>query len=187
MNRWLPIVAAALAFAASVSLAVSLASFWMAASAPAEANGASTILYQETQGRYRLVVGIIPSRPVIPQTHLSMQVFDAADERLLRDTDVGMFVSAAGPPGSPGFGPQQVLNDVSLAYFEVDVPFDTVGTWEVSVSVDSGRGSEVFLIPVEVGEPGANIQWIWVSAVLVVIVLVGIWTWLKLSRRPAAQ
>ena len=144
------------------------------------------MLYDQTQGRYRLVVGIIPARPVIPQTHLSMQVFDVVDGRLLRDTNVEVTVSASGPSGPPGFGPQQVLNDASIVYFEVDVPFDVVGTWEVQVEVSSAAGAEVFAIPVQVGEPGASIQWVWVTAVVIAILLVGLWTWLKLSRRPAS-
>ncbi len=154
---------------------------------PAEANGASTIIMDRTQGSYRMVVGIIPARPVIPQTHLAIQVFDVADPRPLRDTEVRMTVVTSGPPGSAGFGPHQVLNEQTLRYFEVDVPFATTGPWDVSVTVASERGQETFLLPLDVGEPGASIQWIWITAVLAVIIAVGAWTWLTLRRRSTGQ
>lgn len=153
----------------------------------AYANGASTLLYDQTQGRYRLVVGIIPARPVIPQTHLSMQVFDAAADRVLRDTDIRVLISASGPAGSRQVEPREVVNDVSIVYFETNVAFDVVGPWQVLVEISSDQGEESFLIPVEVGEPGASIQWVWVSAVLVIIVAVGIWTLLTVSRRGREQ
>ncbi len=152
-----------------------------------EANGASTIIMDRTQGPYRMVVGIIPARPVIPQTHLAIQLFDVADPRPLRDTEVRMTVVTSGPPGSTGFGPHQVLNEQTLRYFEVDVPFATTGPWEVSVMVASERGEETFVLPLDVGEPGASIQWIWITAVLAVIIAVGAWTWLTLRRRSAAS
>lgn len=151
----------------------------------AEANGASTTIMDRTQGPYRVVVGIIPARPVIPQTHLAIQVFDASDESLLRDTDVQLSVSASGPPGSPEFGPELVSNEQTLRYFEVDVPFDVVGSWSVSVTVASERGEERFILPLQVIEPGAQIQWVWIAAVMALIVAVGVWTWLIMRRRRA--
>ena len=144
-------------------------------------------MYDQTQGRYRLVVGIIPARPVIPQTHLSMQVFDAAADRVLRDTDIQVLISASGPAGSRQVEPREVVNDVSIVYFETNVAFDVVGPWQVLVEISSDQGEESFLIPVEVGEPGASIQWVWVSAMLVIIVAVGIWTLLTVSRRGREQ
>ena len=149
----------------------------------AEANGTSTIVFDETRGAYRLVVGILPARPVIPQTHLAIQVFDAADATLLRDTDVEMHVIATGPPGASDFGPAQVRNEQTLRYFEVDVPFSVTGEWSVSVTVSSERGEEEFVLDLAVGEPGARIQWIWITGALAAIVAVGIWTWLTLQRR----
>ena len=168
-------IAAAVAVFGSVAWAVGLA----------EANGASTIIMNRTQGPYRVVVGIIPARPVIPRTHLAIQVFDAVDERLLRDTDVRLVVEAWGPPGSPAFGPQPVLNEQTLRYFEVDLPFDAVGPWNVSLTVSSERGEERFVLPLEVGEPGAQIQWVWILAMMALIVAVGVWTWLTMRRRRA--
>ena len=150
-----------------------------------EANGASTTVMNRTQGPYRVVVGIIPARPVIPQTHLAIQVFDAGNEQLLRDTDVQVLIEASGPPGSPGFGPRQVLNEQTLRYFEVDVPFAAVGPWDVEMTLSSERGEEVFLLPLDVGEPGAQIQWVWIVAMMALIVAVGIWTWLIMRRRRA--
>ena len=149
----------------------------------AHANGASTIIMDRIQGPYRVVVGIIPARPVIPQTHLAIQVFDAANEILLRDTDVDLRVAASGPAGSSEFGPELVLNEQTLRYFEVDVPFNMIGPWDVSMRVSSHLGDEEFNVNLDVQEPRAQIQWIWITAVLVTIFVVGAWTWLTLQRR----
>ena len=173
--------------AAMLSVAVALltlhAAMTFSALGTVHANGASTIIMDRVQGPYRIVVGIIPARPVIPQTHLAIQVFDASDERLLRDTDVQLHVVATGPPGASAFGPKQVLNEQTLRYFEVDVPFEVIGAWDVSVSVSSHLGDEEFVLNLEVEEPRAGIQWVWITAVLVAIFAVGVWTWLTLRRR----
>ena len=149
----------------------------------AHANGASTIIMDRIQGPYRVVVGIIPARPVIPQTHLAIQVFDAANETLLRDTDVELHVAAAGPAGSSDFGPELVLNEQTLRYFEIDVPFNVIGPWDVSMRVASPMGDEEFNLNLDVQEPRAQIQWIWITGLLVAIFVVGAWTWLTLQRR----
>ena len=175
----------AVAGLAATALLGLLAAALALAAGRVEANGASTIIMDRTQGPYRVVVGIIPARPVIPRTHLAIQVFDVADGRLLRDTEVRLLVFASGPPGTPEFGPQAVVNDQSLRYFEVDVPFQAVGSWDVSLTVSSERGEELFALPMEVGEPGAQIQWVWVSVVLTLIIVAGIWTWLTMQRRRA--
>ena len=176
-----------LSLALAGSILVTAAGMWALMawvhSGAAEANGVSSEIYNQVQGPYRLVVGISPGRPVIPQTHFAMQVMDADQDTLLRDSDIQLFVTATGPDGSVGFGPEQTYNDLSLAYFEIDVPFDVVGPWRVSVEINADESKEVFVLPVSVGEPGPRIQWIWVSVVLVAIVAVGIWTSATMSRR----
>ncbi len=176
-----------LSLALAGSILVTAAGMWAlmawVPSGAAEAIGVSSEIYNQVQGPYRLVVGISPGRPVIPQTHFAMQVMDANQDTLLRDSDIQLFVTATGPDGSVGFGPEQTYNDLSLAYFEIDVPFDVVGPWRVSVEINANESKEVFVLPVSVGEPGPRIQWIWVSVVLVAIVAVGIWTWATMSRR----
>ena len=165
----------------------------------AAANGAATVVMDRTQGPYRMVVGIIPARPVVPTTHLTIQVFAAGggggdgnagaewERRPLRDTEVALEVTASGPPGAPGFGPAPVYNEQTLRYFEVDVPFAATGQWQVSLAVASERGAEVFALPLVVGEPGARVQWVWVAGMLALIVVVGIWTFWTLQRRRAGN
>ena len=184
MYGWLRAGAAAalLLVAAGVG---AIAVIVMAGVEPAAANGASTLLYEGVGGEYRLIVRIIPARPVTPQTHFAMQVFDAAagaEARPLRDSEVEVTAAASGPPGATAVQPLPALNEASLAYFEVDVPFDAVGSWHLLVTVAAGGGRELFEIPLEVEEARASIQWIWVGIALAAIVLVGLWTWLKVSR-----
>ena len=184
-----PVTAMIAAIVAVITMPLAI----LATAAPAEANGTATVIMERTQGPYRVLVGIIPARPVIPQTHLTIQVFaatpdagvasDQDDQLPLRDTDVELLVSASGPPGAPSFGPRRVFNEQTRRYFEVDVPFAVTGAWDVALSVTSERGMEVFALPLEVGEPGARIQWVWVAAVMAAILVVGIWTILTLRQR----
>ena len=183
MYGWLRAGVAALLMVAAGAPAIAV--IVMAGGEPAAANGASTLLYEGVQGEYRLIVRIIPARPVTPQTHFAMQVFDAAagaEARPLRDSEVEVTAAASGPPGATAVQPLPALNEASLAYFEVDVPFDAVGSWYLLVTVAAGGGRELFEIPLEVEEARASIQWIWVGIALAAIVLVGLWTWLKVSR-----
>ena len=176
-------LARSLAAAAALTLAVLTVIAIILPLHQAQANGAATIVFDQTGGSYRLVVGIIPARPVIPRTHLTIQVFDAASQQPLRDTDVDLLIAATGPPGASDFGPQQVMNEQTLRYFEVDVPFSVIGPWQVSVTISSQRGAAEFVMNLMVGEPGAQIQWIWIAALMAAIIAVGIWTWLTLQRR----
>ncbi len=183
MYGWLRAGAATLLVVAAGVLAVAV--IVMAGGEPAAANGASTLLYEGVQGEYRLIVRIIPARPVTPQTHFAMQVFDAAagaEARPLRDSEVEVTAAASGPPGATAVQPLPALNEASLAYFEIDVPFDAVGSWHLLVTVAAGGGRELFEIPLEVEEARVSIQWLWVGIALAAIVLVGLWTWLKVSR-----
>ena len=186
MYGWLRArVVAALLLVAVGAPAIAVIVMAIGVGGPAAANGASTLLYEGVEGEYRLIVRIIPARPVAPQTHFAMQVFDAAagaEARPLRDTEVEVTAAASGPPGATAVQPLPALNEASLAYFEVDVPFDATGSWHLLVTVAAGGGRELFEIPLEVEEARASVQWIWVGITLAAIVLVGLWTWLKVSR-----
>ena len=178
---------AAIAVAAALGALGQSGGAWPPRIPVAEANGTATIIMDQVQGPYRVKVGIIPARPIIPQTHLAIQVFDRANEQLLRDTDVQVHVVAAGPPGAVGFGPQLVRNEDTLRYFEVDVPFDVVGPWDVSLTVSSARGEERFSLPLDVGEPGLQLGPILITLFLVLVLAVGIWTLLKLRRQRRSR
>ena len=177
---------AAATLAAAMLIAIAIAAI---ATETAAANGAATIIMDRTQGPYRLIVGIIPARPVVPTTHLTIQVFaagnsdDSSERRPLRDTEVALQLTATGPPGAPDFGPTTVYNEQTLRYFEVDVPFPAAGQWRLSLSVASERGAQVFALPLQVGEPRASVQWVWIAGMLALIIVVGIWTFLTLQRR----
>ena len=134
-----------------------------------------------------MVVGIIPARPVIPQTHLAIQVFDVADPRPLRDTEVRMTVVTSGASRRHGISaPSRCSTSRRCGILRWTCPLLPPARGDVSVTVASERGEETFVLPLDVGEPGASIQWIWITAVLVVIITVGAWTWLTLRRRNSA-
>lgn len=156
--------------------------------AGAAANGRATRIAIEEQGPYRVEVSILPARAVVNNTHLSVQVADLSSGAMLPDAVVR--VSATGPAlaGGPAaaFGPIAAVNDVSPQFFEAILPFAVPGEWELSISINSDLGAETVQValPVRAGE---SINLIWVAAVAVAVLALGIWTYDRIRgrRRPA--
>ena len=156
--------------------------------AGAAANGRATRIASEEQGPYRVEVSILPARAVVNNTHLSVQVMDLSSGAMLPDAVVR--VSATGPADAGGqaaaFGPIAAVNDVSPQFFEAILPFAVPGEWELSISINSDLGAETVQValPVRAGE---SINLIWVAAVAVAVLALGIWTYDRIRgrRRPA--
>jgi hypothetical protein len=92
-------------------------------------------------------------------------------------------VSATGPEGATGLGPIPALNTFTPRFFEMDLPFDMVGNWAVTVDVDSEMGQESIQLTLDVREGGTNQNWIMMAALVLVILAVGIFTWDKVKGR----
>ena len=156
--------------------------------AAAAANGRATRIASEEQGPYRVEVSILPARAVVNNTHLSVQVVDLSSGAMLPDAVVR--VSGVGPADAAGrpaaFGPIAAVNDVSPQFFEAILPFAVPGEWELSISINSDLGAETVQValPVRAGE---SINLIWVAAVAVAVLALGIWTYDRIRgrRRPA--
>ena len=167
-----------------------LAAVGLAGLEPAEvaANGRATRIAIEEQGPYRVEVSILPARAVVNNTHLSVQVADLSSGAMLPAAVVR--VSATGPADAGGqaaaFGPIAAVNDVSPQFFEAILPFAVPGEWELSISINSDLGAETVQValPVRAGE---SINLIWVAAVAVAVLALGIWTYDRIRgrRRPA--
>lgn len=164
------------------------AGFALLEPAGAAANGRATRIASQEQGPYRVEVSILPARAVVNNTHLSVQVLDLGSGAVL--TDVVARVSGVGPAAAGGrpaaFGPIAAVNDVSPQFFEAILPFAVPGEWELSISINSDLGQETIQVdlPVRAGE---SINLIWVAAVAVAVLALGIWTYDRVRgrRRPA--
>lgn len=169
-------------------LLLAAAGFALLEPAGAAANGRATRIAIEEQGPYRVEVSILPARAVVNNTHLSVQVADLSSGAMLPDAVVR--VSATGPANAAGqvaaFGPIAAVNDVSPQFFEAILPFAVPGEWELSISISSDLGAETVQValPVRAGE---SINLIWVAAVAVAVLALGIWTYDRIRgrRRPA--
>ncbi len=148
--------------------------------APASANGRATVIANHEQGPYRVEVAIVPSRPVVNNTHLSVRLFPLGSESPL--TRARVQVSAAGPANSGGFGPLVADNNVLPQFFETTLPFAEPGPWRVSISVATDLGQETILVPMEVRarEP---INLILLAAIAVAVAALVIWTYDRLRSR----
>lgn len=144
------------------------------------ANGRATLVSSQEKGPYLIDVSILPSRAVVSNTHVSVRVLSLESQTPL--TEATVILSATGPEGSTDLGPIPALNDFSPQFFETDVPFDMVGSWELKVDVAAEPGEESITVVMDVRE-GGSINWIFIAVVVVVIVTIGVWTWDRISGR----
>ena len=163
-----------------VLLAIFLIFFPILSPTPAAANGRATLVSSQEQGPYRIDVSIIPGQAVLFNTHVSILIRTLEDETTI--TQASVSVSATGPEGATDLGPTPALNNFSPQFFEMDLPFDMVGIWAVTVDVDSEMGQESIQLNLDVREGGGK-NWLTVAALVVVIIAVGIFTWDKVKGR----
>lgn len=147
----------------------------------ASANGRATLVLSKEQGPYQIDVSILPGQAVVANTHVSVLVKSLESGDPI--TEASVILSATGPEGSTALGPIPAPNDFVPQFFETDVPFDLPGDWEMTVDVASDLGEASVVVPMSVREGGANINWILMAALAVVIVTVGVWTWDRVSGR----
>ena len=147
----------------------------------ASANGRAVLISSQEKGPYRIDVSILPSQPIVSNTHLSVLVRTLDDQQIITDASVN--VSATGPAGSTPIGPIPAENNVAPQFFETILPFDTVGDWQVMIDVSSELGQETVVVPMNVREGGGFINWILLAAVAVAILTVGVWTWDRVAGR----
>ncbi len=162
-------------------LALSFLFFLPLSPATAEANGRATLVSSQEQGPYRIDVSIIPGQAVQFNTHISILIRSLADEAIITQANVS--VSATGPEGATDLGPTPALNNFTPQFFEMDLPFDMVGNWAVTVDVDSEMGQESIQLNLDVREGGTNQNWLLIAALVFVIIAVGIFSWDKVKGR----
>jgi hypothetical protein len=147
----------------------------------ASANGRATLISSQEKGPYRIDVSILPSQPIVSNTHLSVLVRTLDQEQII--TDASVMVSATGPAGSTELGPLPAENNVVPQFFETALPFDTAGDWQVMIDVSSELGEETVVVPMNVREGGNTINLIFLAAVAVAILTVGVWTWDRVAGK----
>ena len=118
----------------------------------ADANGGTRPLVRDAQvGPYFFDVGIFPGRPTIGNLHLSILVRDAASGGAL--TNATVMVTLTGPEGSTTVGPVQAVNTPQTPrFYDVNVPLDVIGTWELSMAAETHLGPASLNVPLQVTE-----------------------------------
>lgn len=145
------------------------------------ANGRSTVVLSQEAGPYRVDVSILPARPVVGKTHLSILMRSLASGEIVTSADV--VVAATGPAGSSATGPVAASNYLSIGFFEVDLSFDVPGEWQLEATVSSELGQATVLLPLQVGEGGGGGNWILLAVVAAVMGATGVFIWSRVPRR----
>ena len=98
-------------------------------------------------------VGIFPWQAHgIGNLHLSILVRDAASGGAL--TNATVMVTLTGPEGSTALlGPVPAVNTPQTPrFYDVNVPLDVIGTWELSVAAETHLGPAALNVPLQVTE-----------------------------------
>ena len=140
----------------------------------AQANGKATLVSSQEQGPYRFEVSILPGRPIVNNTHLSLRVIALESEETLTQATVN--VSGEGPETANRFGPIAADNDVLPQFFEATLPFGVPGPWQVTINVNTELGDETIQVPMEV-RAGQPINLVLLAAIAVAVVAVCVWTY----------
>jgi len=147
---------------------------------PVSANGRATLLISQEAGPYRIDVSMLPGKAVVGKNHLSILVRSLANDQVVTAATIN--VSAAGPEGATDLGPMPARNASSPQFFDLDLPFDAAGDWEVSIAVSSQLGEATIQVPLQV-QQGDSTNWILIAAVGVAILAASIWTWDRITHR----
>lgn len=118
----------------------------------ASANGGTRPLVRdELVGPYSFDVGIFPGRPTVGNLHLSILIKDAVSGGAL--TNATVMVTLTGPEGSTPVGPVQAVNTPQTPrFYDVNVPLDMIGTWDLSLAAETHLGPASLNVPVQVTE-----------------------------------
>ena len=153
----------------------------------ATANGGTRPLVRDARvGPYTFDVGIFPGRPTAGNLHLSILVKDAASGGAL--TNATVMVTLTGPEGSTAVGPVQAVNTRQTPrFYDVNVPLDVTGSWDLNLAADTHLGSASLNVPLQVTE-SAGIDLVYPLIALLAALAVLFWVLARVrSRRRRAS
>ena len=129
-----------------------LALLLMLGTDPATTNGGTRPLVRDARvGPYSFDVGIFPGRPTVGNLHLSILIKDAASGGAL--TNATVMVALTGPEGSTAVGPVQAVNTPQTPrFYDVNVPLDVIGSWDLNLTADTHLGPASLSVPLQVTE-----------------------------------
>ena len=135
----------------------------------AYANGvATTEVFSGPAGSYRVVVYAIGPRLVLGNAHLTMLLYDRANDTLITDAHVAF--SARGPEGA-SLGPISAYHELTTPqYYDVNLPVDVEGEWDFTIAIDGRLGAADVTFPLMVEQPVVN--WGAVMGMLVLLLLI---------------
>ena len=136
---------------------------------PVQANGVNSVeLFRGRQGMYEIVV--VSSRPqasvdVVP---LTIHVLEASGGQAVANASVEVLAIR---PGGTATGPLNAARASTVpVHYDVTIPVDVVGTWQIQVTVEGEAGPARVTFPVEVRD--VSVDWGTVGAVFVAVILV---------------
>ena len=157
-----------------------------AAPRPAAANGGAVEIFRAKEGRYEIIVGIQPERPVVGSVHISVTPLDASTSLVV--TGAVVVIVAHDERDKPVYQARAVNVPSAPQYYDANITFETPGAWTLMLSVRSQKLGEVtVLVPLTVRErpipPGMAGT---VVLLVVVAILVGgvLYVWRSARRRP---
>ncbi len=137
-------------------------------SGTASANGSvKLVVIDEVAGPFQLRVGVLPGDPIAGPLHVSVLLLNAEDLTGVEDASVRVRVDGAGTPDeTEAFNSPQ-----SPQLYEGNLLLDALGTWEVTLDIESPAGQATHSFNVRArNESGFNLMYVIVGAVAVLVV-----------------
>ena len=178
MRSWIFIklnVTVGLSTAALLATIVILMTIGLLVPGSAQANGRAKLISSQESGPYAIDISLLPGQAIVGKTHISILLRSLATDEIVTSATVN--VSATGPEGSTAFEDISAPNDYTPSFFETDLPFDIVGLWQIRLAIISDLGETALMVPIEVKEGGGGLNFILMTAVVVIILAVGVFIW----------
>ena len=153
--------------------------------APAFSNGDALEIFRGRDGKYEVIVAILPEVPTVGTVHFAIAPTIA--QTSLPVTDAEIIVVAIDPEGEPAFRARALNLPDSLERYEANITFDNRGPWTMSVDIHSdGAGDGTVEFQLDLGEqPISSSRAGTVVFVVVLFALVGgsVYLWHSAQRR----
>ncbi|MCL0105215.1 FixH family protein [Dehalococcoidia bacterium] len=137
------------------------------------ANGSVKIYEKRIISSYEIGLGTVPSSPAVGVTHFAIYVKDMDTGYLLDDVDV-IFTATDDELGKQ-ISPIEMTNSLmDPNYYELDLNFETEGTWTVRLIVNMESSSHEVNYQVSVRKPNPIIPILTAAVLLLFLVILGL-------------
>ena len=148
------------------------------------ANGSVKVYEKRIISSYEIGLGTVPSSPAVGVTHFATYVKDMDTGYLLKDVDV-IFMATDTELGKQISPKPMTSSLMDPNYYELDINFETEGTWTVRLIFNMESSSHEVNYEVSVRKPNPIIPILTAGVLLLFLIILGLSAraWVKEYRK----